>query len=233
MPIAGGGYGYNSSDHLTAANKAILDVMSINGDNLDISKKCLRVNASAAGDTASDGCLSVFGSDGGNDGTAVQSWLMQSYTDNTLYMQRGVGAAVASQSYTQQLLTSGALIRLKQPTAPASGLTNQHSATLADNTGVAADVDATNAAWSQALYSNTVLCYNMERGSERSAGLLILNLEGTTTNVYQIESHSDVSSPPLGVTFTAVASGGVTELKYTTTSTGSAATFKWFELMRV
>ena len=107
------------------------------------------------------------------------------------------------------------------------------SATLADNTGIAADVDGTHASWAQATYNNVLLAYSLSRGSDRSTGLLAVNLEGGATNVFQVEGHSDSTTPPLGITFTAHDHAGSTKLQFTSTATGSSATFVWYELLRV
>lgn len=96
------------------------------------------------------------------------------------------------------------------------------SATLADNTAVAADV----ATWTAATYDTIILRYSLKRGSANKAtGQIKISTDGTNAAIAQ--DQADIGT--LGVTFTVDVSAGSLRLRYTTTSTGTAVTMKYLE----
>jgi hypothetical protein len=72
-------------------------------------------------------------------------------------------------------------------------------------------------------YSYFVLDYSIVRNSETQVGRLLVTHNGTITSI----SDDFVQTAVLGVTFTAVLSGGNVIVRYTTTNTGFTATFKY------
>lgn len=94
------------------------------------------------------------------------------------------------------------------------------SATLADNTASATNV----ATWAHASFQFLVIDYSLSRGAgNRECGTLHIATDGTTASIAQ----SAASIGTLGTTFTVDISGTDLRLRYTTTSTGTAATMKY------
>lgn len=71
---------------------------------------------------------------------------------------------------------------------------------------------------------NWVIKFSVVRGATREVGSLYLVTDGTTATV--AESGVELSTT-VGVSFSADISGGLLRLRFTTTSTGTAATFRW------
>lgn len=98
---------------------------------------------------------------------------------------------------------------------------NLTSATLTDNTASATNI----ATWSAASFDSVFIHYSLSRGSgNREVGLIHLTTDGTNAGI-AVGAASTLGT--LGVTFSADVSGGLLRLRYTTTSTGTDATFKY------
>jgi hypothetical protein len=96
------------------------------------------------------------------------------------------------------------------------------SVSLADNQASAADV----LTWATASYDSIVLQYSIKRGSaNKEVGTIHLSTDGTNASI----AVSGTNLGTLGVTFSADVSGSDLRLRYTSTSTGTAPTFKYFE----
>lgn len=100
-----------------------------------------------------------------------------------------------------------------QYTALSSGITindNQVSATAAFS-------------YDAATYRFAVVEYSVERDGDYRVGRMLVSNDGTTTGF----SDDFVETSSVGVTFSAVISGGNVEIRYTSTSTGFTGTFKY------
>jgi hypothetical protein len=75
-----------------------------------------------------------------------------------------------------------------------------------------------------ALRSGAWIFYSVVRGTDVKSGLIILDSNGTDTNLTEF-GVNEVGST--GVTFTPDSTGGQMILNYTTTSTGADATMKY------
>jgi hypothetical protein len=94
------------------------------------------------------------------------------------------------------------------------------SATLADNTASATNV----ATWAHASFSCIHIDYSIKRATDgHEAGRITLITDGTSVGI--ANSAASIGAP--GVVFTADISGTDVRLRYTTTSTGNAATMKY------
>lgn len=96
------------------------------------------------------------------------------------------------------------------------------SVSLADNQSSAANV----VTWTAATYDTIHLKYSIKRGSaNHEAGRLVITTDGTNASISQ-----DLTSlGTIGVTFSVDVSAGSLRLRYTSTSTGTAPTFKYIE----
>jgi hypothetical protein len=130
---------------------------------------------------------------------------------DTLYINLGVVRGNSA------LVYNGAL---NQWTALASG-GEFTSAVVNDNqTSPATLFSDTNVTKNQSM----IVDYSIARGSTRETGILIITNDGTNISFTQQYS---ASNGPAGVTFSVILSSGYVILQYTSTSTGSAGTFKW------
>lgn len=94
------------------------------------------------------------------------------------------------------------------------------SVTLTDNTASATNV----ATWTAASFDSIFIDYTIKRSTTAfEAGRIYLTTDGTNAAIAQ----TGASIGSTGVTLTADVSGGSLRLRYTTTSTGSNATFKY------
>jgi len=73
-----------------------------------------------------------------------------------------------------------------------------------------------------ASFRHFILEYSVERGGESRTGRMMITTNGTAVGF----DDSFVETTPLGVVFSATISGANLEIQYTTTSTGSTASFK-------
>lgn len=94
------------------------------------------------------------------------------------------------------------------------------SVSLADNQAAAADV----VTFAVASYTAVQLNYSLKRGTSYETGLITLTTDGSAASVSQ---GGVASIGTMGVVFTADVSGGNLRLRYTSTSTGTAPTFKY------
>lgn len=109
-----------------------------------------------------------------------------------------------------------------QLAALVAGTPSVTSATLTDNTASATLVTS----WAYATYDSVTINYSLKRGtSNKASGVLKICTDGTNASIAQ----SEASIGTLGVTFTVDISGANLRLLFTTTSTGTAATFKYKE----
>jgi hypothetical protein len=94
------------------------------------------------------------------------------------------------------------------------------SATLADNTSSATTITS----WEASSYSSVIIDYSISRGSGiRESGTIYLTTDASSAAI----STAGAALGTSGVTFSTDVSGGSIRLKYTTTSTGTAATMKY------
>jgi hypothetical protein len=93
-----------------------------------------------------------------------------------------------------------------------------HTSSLADNS--TGDVFNVNVSSSE----NWIISYSIQRGATKETGLLSLTSDDINADVSKVASYIGDA----GTTFTATVVSGVLHLVYTTTSTGSAATMKYF-----
>jgi hypothetical protein len=92
---------------------------------------------------------------------------------------------------------------------------------LADNQAAAANV----ATWTAASFDVIQLQYSLKRGSANiETGIISLSTDGTNAAI-AIGNMANLGT--LGVTFSADVSGGALRLRYTSTSTGTAPSFKY------
>lgn len=95
------------------------------------------------------------------------------------------------------------------------------SVILTDNTSSA----TTAASWTLASYDSVLISYSIKRGSSiKEAGFMALCTDGTNAG---IAGPFGAAIGSAGVVFTADVSGGSLRLRYTTSSTGTSATFKF------
>lgn len=100
-----------------------------------------------------------------------------------------------------------------------SNVVDLTTVSLADNQSSAADVFSL-----AATYTSAVVFYSISRGTANKAtGLLLLTNDGTNADI--VELAGDLGT--IGVTLTADVSGGNVRVRYTSTNTGTAPTFKY------
>lgn len=93
-------------------------------------------------------------------------------------------------------------------------------AALNDNQAAAANV----ATWTAASFDTVQLKYSIKRGTNFESGIIVLTTDGTSAAIAQ---GAIASLGTVGVTLTADVSAGSLRLRYTSTSTGTAPTFKY------
>lgn len=96
------------------------------------------------------------------------------------------------------------------------------SVTLVDNQVAAANVFT----YTAASFTSSIVEYSITRGAgNQEVGQLLIATDGTTVNMTQVASQLGT----IGVTLTADISGGAVRVRYTSTSTGTAPTFKYIQ----
>jgi hypothetical protein len=101
-----------------------------------------------------------------------------------------------------------------------AGVESLTSVSLIDNTASPTSI----ASWDTTLYDSLHILYSIKRGSNMESGTIVLTHDGTNAAIAQGGIASLGTS---GVTLTTDVSAGSIRLLYTTTSTGSGATFKY------
>ncbi len=171
--------------------------------------------------------VAIFGTDGTlQSSSTISSTELTSLNGIVGNIETRLNAlGLASGSAGNRVLVSDAVPSIQESAVTSTELTYLTGAEpsteviLADNTAVAANA----ATWVSATYDSLQIIYSLKRGSARESGTIVLAHDGSTVGIAQ----SAASVGVLGVTFTADISAGTLRLRYTTTSTGSAATLKY------
>lgn len=232
MSGVGGGSGYEAVTYLTdvtIAGATITSNVTVNPgvtiDGVDISEISTDISGHIADTTdAHDASAISFSPTGNIASTDVQLAIAEVDSEKVEGPASATDEAIARFD-----TTSGKLIQDSSVTISDTGVITQATnlvldilttATLADNTAVAAEVFTL----PHATYSSAIVEYTIKRGSgNREIGHLYIVTDGTTAEF----TAAGAVLGTLGVTFTADISGANMRLLYTTTNTGTSATMKY------
>src|SRR5574343_36270 len=232
MSGVGGGSGYEAVTYLTdvtIAGATITSNVTVNPgvtiDGVDISEISTDISGHIADTTdAHDASAISFSPTGNIASTDVQLAIAEVDSEKVEGPASATDEAIARFD-----TTSGKLIQDSSVTISDTGVITQATnlvldilttATLADNTAVAAEVFTL----PHATYSSAIVEYTIKRGSgNREIGHLYIVTDGTTA---EFTANGAVLGT-LGVTFTEDISGANMRLLYTTTNTGTSATMKY------
>ena len=179
-------------------------------DNITYLENVTINGATITGNVTVDAGITIDGRDISADGTTLDSHatiLAGLDTANRVVVTDG------SNNLDESAITSTELTYLND-------VTELTTVAPADNQGSAADV----ATWAHATFDSIFIDYSISRGSaNKEIGRILICTDGTSASISN--NNQTVGSP--GVTFSVDVSGANVRLRYTSTSTGTAPSFKY------